>query len=141
MVHICVQGDTIGTFSELIPTNDSADIGQVLSNNSRPVIRRGRQTVSVVAIPRPIPNDTLTRNSSPLLTPLSSKPYDYLLKFLLVGDSDVGKQEILSTLENAASDMPFCAGPGMIFSIIFTVYFVLLCYSINLLIILLSFLF
>ncbi len=26
----------------------------------------------------------------------SKKPYDYLLKFLLVGDSDVGKQEIVS---------------------------------------------
>ena len=50
---------------------------------------------------------------NPILAPqLSAKPYDYLLKFLLVGDSDVGKQEILSTLENAASDMPFCAGPG-----------------------------
>ena len=43
--------------------------------------------------------------------PSPAKPYDYLLKFLLVGDGDVGKQEILSTLEAAPSDMPFCAGP------------------------------
>ncbi|UYV79945.1 hypothetical protein LAZ67_18001165 [Cordylochernes scorpioides] len=33
---------------------------------------------------------------------VSTKPYDYLLKFLLVGDSDVGKQEILSGLDDGA---------------------------------------
>lgn len=37
-----------------------------------------------------------------------SKQYDYLLKFLLVGDSDVGKQEILGGLENGPSE--FCSG-------------------------------
>lgn len=41
------------------------------------------------------------------------KQYDYLLKFLLVGDSDVGKQEILSDLEDGSSESPFCSGSGM----------------------------
>ncbi|XP_056640289.1 ras-related protein Rab-40B isoform X2 [Diorhabda sublineata] len=36
------------------------------------------------------------------------KQYDYLLKFLLVGDSDVGKQEILSDLDDGSSESPFC---------------------------------
>ncbi|XP_045477066.1 ras-related protein Rab-40C isoform X2 [Harmonia axyridis] len=36
------------------------------------------------------------------------KQYDYLLKFLLVGDSDVGKQEILSELDDGSSESPFC---------------------------------
>lgn len=36
-----------------------------------------------------------------------SKNYDYLLKFLLVGDSDVGKEEILDVLEEAASESPY----------------------------------
>lgn len=40
------------------------------------------------------------------------KQYDYLLKFLLVGDSDVGKQEILSGLEDGSSESPFCSGSG-----------------------------
>ncbi|XP_017771412.1 PREDICTED: ras-related protein Rab-40C [Nicrophorus vespilloides] len=40
------------------------------------------------------------------------KSYDYLLKFLLVGDSDVGKQEILSDLDDGASESPFCSGSG-----------------------------
>lgn len=40
------------------------------------------------------------------------KQYDYLLKFLLVGDSDVGKQEILSDLDDGASESPFCSGSG-----------------------------
>ncbi|XP_015112738.1 ras-related protein Rab-40C [Diachasma alloeum] len=42
--------------------------------------------------------------------PRQEKQYDYLLKFLLVGDSDVGKQEILSGLEDGASESPFCSG-------------------------------
>ncbi|MPC11926.1 Ras-related protein Rab-40C [Portunus trituberculatus] len=40
----------------------------------------------------------------------SSKPYDYLLKFLLVGDSDVGKHEILQPLEDGSTESPFCVG-------------------------------
>ncbi|XP_013103769.1 ras-related protein Rab-40C [Stomoxys calcitrans] len=39
-----------------------------------------------------------------------TKDYDYLLKVLLVGDSDVGKHEILSGLEDASSESPFCSG-------------------------------
>lgn len=42
----------------------------------------------------------------------TQKQYDYLLKFLLVGDSDVGKQEILSDLEDGSSESPFCSGSG-----------------------------
>lgn len=38
------------------------------------------------------------------------KQYDYLLKFLLVGDSDVGKHEILSELDDVAPESPFCIG-------------------------------
>ncbi|CAB0039363.1 unnamed protein product [Trichogramma brassicae] len=42
--------------------------------------------------------------------PRQEKQYDYLLKFLLVGDSDVGKQEILSGLDDGAFESPFCSG-------------------------------
>lgn len=52
--------------------------------------------------------------------PRQEKQYDYLLKFLLVGDSDVGKQEILSGLEDGAFESPFCSGSGMFF--LFSVY-------------------
>lgn len=44
--------------------------------------------------------------------PRQEKQYDYLLKFLLVGDSDVGKSEILSGLNSEES--PFCSGSGII---------------------------
>lgn len=47
--------------------------------------------------------------------PRQEKQYDYLLKFLLVGDSDVGKQEILSGLEDGAAESPFCSGSGRSF--------------------------
>ncbi|OXA51002.1 ras-related protein Rab-40C [Folsomia candida] len=39
-----------------------------------------------------------------------NKPYDYLLKFLLVGDSDVGKQEIVYNFQDGANESPFCSG-------------------------------
>lgn len=35
------------------------------------------------------------------------KSYDYLLKFLLVGDSDVGKGEILASLQDGAAESPY----------------------------------
>ncbi|CAG0916098.1 unnamed protein product [Notodromas monacha] len=38
------------------------------------------------------------------------KEYDYLFKFLLVGDSDVGKEEILGGFEDGRSEMPYCGG-------------------------------
>uniref|UniRef100_A0A803TM16 Uncharacterized protein n=1 Tax=Anolis carolinensis TaxID=28377 RepID=A0A803TM16_ANOCA len=36
-----------------------------------------------------------------------AKAYDFLLKFLLVGDSDVGKGEILASLEDGAAESPY----------------------------------
>ena len=47
-----------------------------------------------------------------------NKPYDYLLKFLLVGDSDVGKEEILSGLDNGASESPYGGHSGMHMNVI-----------------------
>ncbi|KAG1683016.1 Ras-related protein Rab-40C [Nymphon striatum] len=40
-------------------------------------------------------------------TPSVNKTYDYLLKFLLVGDSDVGKHEIIHDLEDGSLDSPY----------------------------------
>lgn len=37
----------------------------------------------------------------------SDKEYDYTLKFLLVGDSDVGKDEILAGLEDSTPQSPY----------------------------------
>lgn len=42
----------------------------------------------------------------------TSKDYDYCLKFLLVGDSDVGKEEILGALEESSPQSPY-ATKGM----------------------------
>lgn len=42
---------------------------------------------------------------------MTNKEYDYLLKVLLVGDSDVGKHEILSILDDGSSEgHHFCSG-------------------------------
>lgn len=46
---------------------------------------------------------------------MSTKTYDYILKFLLVGDSDVGKDEILNNLDedNSCIEPSFCRSPGV----------------------------
>ena len=64
--------------------------------------------------PRIILNDSYEFDENHLLRP--TKSYDYLLKFLLVGDSDVGKDEILNKLEddNIGSIEPaYCSRPGV----------------------------
>lgn len=43
--------------------------------------------------------------SSTLGSPV--RAYDFLLKFLLVGDSDVGKGEILASLQDGAAESPY----------------------------------
>ena len=43
-----------------------------------------------------------------------NKSYDYLLKFLLVGDSDVGKEEILSGLADGSRESPYGYSNGEI---------------------------
>jgi len=58
----------------------------------------------------PYRNDS--NESLPAILPPNQKPYDYLLKVLLVGDSDVGKQEILAGLEDGTTDSPFCSTSG-----------------------------
>lgn len=40
------------------------------------------------------------------------KSYDYLLKFLLVGDSDVGKGEILDSLQDGSVEAPYAYSSG-----------------------------
>ncbi|KAI3360061.1 hypothetical protein L3Q82_013855 [Scortum barcoo] len=41
------------------------------------------------------------------------KSYDYLLKFLLVGDSDVGKGEILDSLQDGSAESPYAYSSGI----------------------------
>lgn len=59
--------------------------------------------------------DIMAAGEASTAKPRQEKQYDYLLKFLLVGDSDVGKQEILSGLEDGAAESPFCSGSGEFF--------------------------
>jgi len=55
--------------------------------------------------------DTDTQLSLPSLNS-GSKSYDYLLKVLLVGDSDVGKQEIITGMEDGSMDSPYTSTGG-----------------------------
>nr|XP_006004310.1 PREDICTED: ras-related protein Rab-40B-like [Latimeria chalumnae] len=49
----------------------------------------------------------MTNRGSPV------KAYDFLLKFLLVGDSDVGKGEILASLQDGATESPYGYNMGI----------------------------
>lgn len=55
--------------------------------------------------PDPMRGMTGTQNSP-------VKSYDYLLKFLLVGDSDVGKGEILDSLQDGSVESPYAYSSG-----------------------------
>lgn len=58
------------------------------------------------------------------------KSYDYLLKFLLVGDSDVGKGEILDSLQDGSAESPYAYSSGELLSI--SSFFILLKWNIKL---------
>ncbi|KAM9296968.1 ras-related protein Rab-40B isoform 2-T2 [Gastrophryne carolinensis] len=49
----------------------------------------------------------MTHRTSPV------KAYDFLLKFLLVGDSDVGKGEILASLQDGSTESPYGYNMGI----------------------------
>lgn len=59
----------------------------------------------------PSSSNSQMQMAAPLM-PATQKSYDYLLKVLLVGDSDVGKQEIISDMEDGTTDSPFCSSAG-----------------------------
>lgn len=63
-------------------------------------------------LPPPSPSTEGPISLPGLVSPGGSKSYDYLLKVLLVGDSDVGKQEILAGLEDGAVDTPYASSTG-----------------------------
>ena len=67
--------------------------------------RPGSAHPATPAVLQPPPNPSSSTSPSSSLTP--SRNYDYILKFLLVGDSDVGKDEILSCLSEEVSESPY----------------------------------
>ncbi|XP_004932502.1 ras-related protein Rab-40C [Bombyx mandarina] len=82
----------------MFPASGSAAVPQQTINGQ--VVQNGSTT---------LPRSHHQRTGRP---PAAPKSYDYLLKVLLVGDSDVGKQEILQDLEDGSADSPFCSGSG-----------------------------
>jgi len=115
--------------STLLPINQSPPRSQMSRSPlltstpySLPPMPRTRVSSTPCAPPSPLaspypssptPLDTTDGPMSlPTMSNSGSKSYDYLLKVLLVGDSDVGKQEILSGLEDGSIDSPYCSSTG-----------------------------
>lgn len=81
------------------PSNDI--IRPTISAMSSPTVPFDMNFDVVAAI-----QSSIFTNSSIFYEPTSTpkEQYDYVLKFLLVGDSDVGKEEFLQNLEDDDSD-------------------------------------
>jgi len=106
------------------PPSSQATLTPLLASTpySLPPIPRTRISSTPCAPPSPLASpylstpSTLDTSEGPMSLPTmshsGSKSYDYLLKVLLVGDSDVGKQEILSGLEDGSIDSPYCSSTG-----------------------------
>jgi len=103
----------------LMPSFDSSP-EQLLSTPSKDEIdHTGHPTFSAINVDTPMShmspfNPGGASAEDPMMNQImsGSKSYDYLLKVLLVGDSDVGKQEILSGLEDGSIDSPYCSSSG-----------------------------
>jgi len=78
-----------------------------------------RLSSSFLSLDSPNPQNTSTESNSFGLIQAKAKCYDYLLKFLLVGDSDVGKEEILNGLDSDLTVLEphFCGSPGVPYKI------------------------
>lgn len=110
--------------SNLSPPRPQITLSPLLTSTpySLPPMPRTRVSSTPCAPPSPLnspypsyptPLDTTDGPMSlPTMSHSGSKSYDYLLKVLLVGDSDVGKQEILSGLEDGSIDSPYCSSTG-----------------------------
>ena len=101
---------------QTLDTNDQNAANSFMAKDCDPVAPPKASNLS-----SPIPNSSSVSGPSssnsqmqmaaPLM-PATQKSYDYLLKVLLVGDSDVGKQEIISDMEDGTTDSPFCSSAG-----------------------------
>ena len=107
------EPDKTADLSSLEPSNPLL----TSTPHSLPPVSRTRVCSSPLgglpALPPLPPQDSREEPLSlPPLASSGSKSYDYLLKVLLVGDSDVGKQEILSGLDSGCVDSVYCSSTG-----------------------------
>ena len=82
---------------DLLPHPEASNLSSPIPNSS--------------SVSGPSSSNSQIQMAAPLM-PATQKSYDYLLKVLLVGDSDVGKQEIISDMEDGTTDSPFCSSAG-----------------------------
>jgi len=129
---LILSGNFVDTISEKSREEDAASFLPPLTMNtplkrwevprplvtSTPAAAAGESRLSLPPtssspLPPPSPDGPLSLPG--LVSPGGPKSYDYLLKVLLVGDSDVGKQEILGGLEDGAVEAPYASSTGAAF--------------------------
>ena len=102
---ISLQPEELESGSDELTTEKSMYVQPNRERNALPSVSRENSPV-------PGPSNQRHVQSMPPVIPTAQKTYDYLLKVLLVGDSDVGKQEIISDMEDGTTDSPFCSSAG-----------------------------
>ena len=116
--EFCLE-ESHDVFDETEP-DQTADIS-VLDQSNPPMLTSTPHSLPPVSRTRvsstplsglPPPESREEPLSLPPMVSSGSKSYDYLLKVLLVGDSDVGKQEILSGLDSGCVDSVYCSSTG-----------------------------
>ena len=116
--EFCLE-ESHDVFDETEP-DQTADISELDQSNppmltstphSLPPVSRTRVSSTPMSVLQP-PDTREEPLSLPPMVSSGSKSYDYLLKVLLVGDSDVGKQEILSGLDSGCVDSVYCSSTG-----------------------------
>ncbi len=93
----------------------SASLASIASSLSATATATPATTAGAATAASSSSTDDLLLLPSPATSSLhhqQQKSYDYLLKVLLVGDSDVGKQEILAGLDDGMTESPFCSSTG-----------------------------
>ena len=88
------------------------DTAEIEPDIDQVVLRRANDSLPRLSYDEMSPSLSSVVDSPLPALPHGAKSYDYLLKFLLVGDSDVGKQEILAGFEDGTTDSPFCSSSG-----------------------------
>ena len=101
---------------QILDTNDQNTENSLLAKDCDPVAHPKVSNLSSPisnssSVSGPSSSNCQMQMAAPLM-PATQKSYDYLLKVLLVGDSDVGKQEIISDMEDGTTDSPFCSSAG-----------------------------
>lgn len=112
---LATSSDALATSTPLRGRLSSTPCGGLHAGHRTLPATLGRPSTGAAYSAAAADTPTASTRDGPMSLPVvnsNSKSYDYLLKVLLVGDSDVGKQEIIRGMEDGSLDSPYCSSAG-----------------------------